>query len=114
MTNLNLRCYWKATVKSDLDAALADCDQGLALKPGDSNLLNNRALVLYQQGKYQEALDAYNAALAVQPKNGASLLVREIIKGKLGDEAGKDADIAAARAIQNDIETVFQSYDIDF
>jgi hypothetical protein len=114
VTNLNLRCYWKATVKSDLDAALADCDQGLALKPGDSNLLNNRALVLYQQGKYQEALDAYNAALAVQPKNGASLFVRGIIKGKLGDQPGKDADIAAAKAIQSDIEVVFQSYDIDF
>ena len=39
--------------------------------------------------------------------------MRGNIKGKLGDQAGKDADIAAAKAIRNDVETVFQPYDID-
>ncbi len=110
---LNNRCYWQATIKTNLDAALADCDHAIALKPGDDNLLDVRALVLYQQGKYQEALDAYDAALAVNPKNAASLFMRGNTKGKLGDPAGKDADIAAARSIRGNVGDIFQSYDID-
>jgi len=108
---LSSRCYTRATVKSDLDEALADCDQAIRLMPGDPDILGVRAFVLYQQGNYQQALDAYDATLAIAPKIASALFMRGCAKGKLGDVAGKDADIAAARAIQANIELVFKPFD---
>jgi len=110
---LNDRCFFKATIKNDLDAALADCNQSVRLKPDDPLDLDSRAFVLYQQGKYQEAVSAYDAALAVNPRLAESLFMRGHAKGKLGDAAGMAADIAAAKTIKPDIENEFQPYDVD-
>lgn len=93
---LDQRCFWRALAKSDLDGALADCDKSLKLEPRTATALDNRAFVLFQQGKYQEALAGYTAALAVDRQPGPSLLMRGLIKGKLGDASGKQADIASA------------------
>jgi predicted aspartyl protease len=108
------RCYMRAVLKSDLDAALADCDQALKLKPGTDRILDSRAFVLYQQEKYQDAIAAYDQALAVNPKFSESLFMRGFAKGKLGDEAGKTADIAAANQINPTVENEFRGYDISF
>jgi len=108
---LSSRCYTRATVKSNLDGALADCDQAIRLMPGNPDILEVRAFVLYQQGNYQQALDAYNATLAIKPETASALFVRGFAKGKLGDVAGKDADIGAAKAIRANIEIVFRPFD---
>jgi predicted aspartyl protease len=108
---LSSRCYTRAAVKSNLDKALADCDQAIRLMPGNPDILEVRAFVLYQQGNYQQALDTYNATLALKPEIASALFVRGCAKGKLGDVAGKDADIAAAKAIQANIEIVFKPFD---
>jgi predicted aspartyl protease len=108
---LSSRCYTRATVKSNLDEALADCDQAIRLMPGNPDILEVRAFVLYQQGNYQQALDAYNAILALKPEIASALFVRGCAKGKLGDAAGKDADIAAAKATRANIEIVFKPFD---
>ena len=68
---------------------------------------------MYQQGKYQEALSAYDAALAADPKQAESLFMRGHAKGKLGDAAGMATDIAAAKSIKPDMENQFQPYDVD-
>jgi hypothetical protein len=109
----NGRCYWRAEAKIDLDEALTDCDQALKLKPRDAATLDSRAFVLYQQGKYQDALTGYDAALVADPKQAASLFMRGHAKGKLGDAAGMDADIAAAKAIKPDVDNEFRPYDVD-
>ena len=110
---LNSRCYWRASAKIDLDGALADCDQAIKLKPGDAQILDSRALVLYQQGRYQAAVNAYDAVLAVSPKFSESLFMRGHAKGKLGDAAGMEADIAAAKSIKPDVDNEFRPYDVD-
>ncbi len=108
----NERCWFKASAKLDLDAALADCDRALRLKPGLIAYLDSRALVLYQQGQYRQALDAYNQILKTDPHFPSSLFMRGLTRGKLGDEAGKEKDLAAAREAQPDIAEQFQSFDL--
>ncbi len=109
---LNERCYARAATKTELDAALADCDQAIKLKPGDPSTLESRALVLYQQGKYQEALSAYDAVLAINPRQASALLLRGYTKAKLGDQAGMASDIAAAKAANSAVEAQLLALDI--
>ena len=110
---LSSRCYMRATLKSNLDNALADCDQAIRLMPGNPDILGVRAFVLYQQGNYQQALDAYDTTLALKPDIASALFMRGCAKGKLGDVAGKDADIAAAKTIQANIEIVFKPFEFN-
>jgi tetratricopeptide (TPR) repeat protein len=110
----NHRCWLRATAKVDLNAALSDCDHAIRLKPGVLALLDSRAFVLYQQGKYKDALDAYNLVLKIDPRFPASLFMRGFTRGKLGDEAGKTSDVAAAMEAQPDIQAQFAPYDISY
>jgi tetratricopeptide (TPR) repeat protein len=109
---LNARCYMRAAVKTQMDAAQADCDKAAALRPRDDAVLDSRAFLLYQQGKYPEALAAYNQVLAINAKSAPSLFMRGYAKGMLGDDAGKAADIQAATHAMPDIQRTFQQYDI--
>jgi predicted aspartyl protease len=109
---LSGRCFARATVRANLDAALADCDQAIRLMPADAHIREVRAFVLYQQGDYRQALEAYDTMLAAGPPIASALFMRGNAKGKLGDSAGKDADIAAAKAIQPNIELVFKPFDM--
>jgi predicted aspartyl protease len=111
--NLNDRCFWRGIAKTDLDGALADCDKSLALEPGTAAVLDSRAFVLFQQGKYPEALAGYNAALAADSKQAPSLMMRGLTKGKLGDMAGENADVAAAKADDPTIEAQFKRIGIE-
>jgi tetratricopeptide (TPR) repeat protein len=70
--------------------------------------------VLYQQGKYSEALAAYDQVLTLKPRSAPSLLMRGYTRGMLGDSRGKDADIAAAIKAMPGIARSFQQYDISY
>ena len=105
-------CFDKATLKEDLDTALRDCDQAIKLMPNIAGYRTSRALVLYQQGKYQDALEGFNAALALNPKLDPALLMRGATKGKLSDAGGHDADVAAAKAINGDVEISFKQFEV--
>ena len=110
---LNARCYMRAAMKMQLEAAQADCDKAVALRPRDDTILDSRAFLLYQQGKYPEALAAYNRVLTINAKSAPSLFMRGQAKGMLGDEAGKEADIQAATRAMPDIQRTFSQYDIN-
>lgn len=109
---LNARCFARGLGKVKLDDALADCEQALKQQPGNSHILDSKGLVLYQLGRYSEALDNYNQALTINPKQAASMLMRGHTKQKLGDAAGGDADIAAAKALNPDVLASFGGSDI--
>ncbi len=111
---LNERCYLRAAMKQEMEAALADCDAAVRLRPRDDTVLDSRAFVLYQQGKYAEAVAAYDQVLAINAKSAPSLLMRGYARGMLGDAAGKAADIQAAIRAMPDIQRTFQQYDISF
>jgi tetratricopeptide (TPR) repeat protein len=106
---LGRRCMMRALGKIDLEAGLADCDRALAVQPQVLAWLDDRALILYQQDKFKDARYGYDHVLALDPKDAAALFMRGQARGKLGDAAGRDRDVAAARVIQNGIRTRYQS-----
>jgi tetratricopeptide (TPR) repeat protein len=106
----NARCWFRATMSIDLDLALADCDAALKLKPGFAPALDSRAFVLLRLGRLEDALAAYDAAIAAETRYGWPYFGRGIVKKRLGDVAGADADFAAARERQPDIDQQYANY----
>ncbi|MFI4973425.1 MAG: DUF3857 domain-containing protein [Caulobacterales bacterium] len=93
---LNNVCYSLAGEGIWLQRALADCDASLKLGPGDSATLDSRGFVLLRLGRAADALEAYNAALAVQPKMYNSLYGRGLVEARMGREDDAVRDIHAA------------------
>lgn len=109
----NGRCWMRATMKRDLNDALRDCDEALKRLPNSANALDSRALTLFQLGRLDEALLVYNAALAAQPNKPHSLYGRGLVKLKQGDNTGGEADLAAAKAADAEIEGEFTQFELN-
>ena len=95
---LNGRCWARAVGNVALDAALADCNASLALAPHVAESLDSRAFVYFRLGQFNKAVVDENAALEIKPKLAGSLYIRGLSRRRLND-AGGDADLAAARLI---------------
>ncbi|HEX3998154.1 MAG TPA: hypothetical protein VHX65_06360 [Pirellulales bacterium] len=52
---LNGRAYMRALANLELDRALEDVDESLRIVPGDANVIDTRAYVLFRLGKYDQA-----------------------------------------------------------
>ncbi|SDT35591.1 Tfp pilus assembly protein PilF [Bradyrhizobium canariense] len=78
------------------DAALANYDRALLLRPDFIQALNNRGAVLKALGRYDEALENYDRARAVQPDHVEVLNNRAGVLQELGryDEALEGYDRA--------------------
>jgi tetratricopeptide (TPR) repeat protein len=90
----------------DYDAALADYDQALVLWHRTSAFASPAADIhrargdAYRgKGDLDRAIAAYDTALKLIPDEPAALYGRGLAKTKKGYQAGGDADIAAAQAI---------------
>lgn len=94
---LNGRCWSRAVRGHPLDRALADCDESLREAPNEFYTLDSRCLVHFRRGEYQLAIDDCEAALKLMPNYASSLYVRGLAKLRLGDSAGGNADISAAK-----------------
>jgi tetratricopeptide (TPR) repeat protein len=64
-------------------------------------------MVLLRMGRYQDAIAAYNAALAQRPKYYTSLYGRGLARRKLGEHESGNADLKAARAINTGVDAEF-------
>ena len=106
---LNSRCFRRALAKVNLDGALADCELSFKAQPDSSHIIDSKGFVLYQLGRYQDSLDAYNQALRISSQQAPSLYMRGHAKQKLGDTAGGAADIAAAKAIDAKVAAGFKA-----
>jgi tetratricopeptide (TPR) repeat protein len=109
---LNAACWIRAKHGEQLDAALADCNQSLQIRPADAQTLDSRAFVYFRKGNFREAIADANAVLAADPKFASSLYVRGLAKLKSGDASGGNADIAAAKAIDAKIAEAFARYGV--
>jgi tetratricopeptide (TPR) repeat protein len=105
----NDRCWARAVAMIDLDAALADCNEALKLRPDFVPALDSRAFVHMRQQRFRDAVSDYDAALKASPKDPYSLYGRGIAKLRLGDNAGAQADIAASKEVQ-DVSPEFSAY----
>jgi tetratricopeptide (TPR) repeat protein len=94
---LNARCWDRAFLNVDLDAALADCSAALGLFRDKQSLAagrDSRGFVWFRKGDMPKAIADYDAALALAPKMSETLYKRGLAKNRKG-ENGKP-DIAAA------------------
>jgi tetratricopeptide (TPR) repeat protein len=107
----NGRCWTRAII-GELEAALADCNEALRLKPDVAATLDSRGLAYLKMGQWDSAIDDYSSALRFEPKSASSLYGRGLAKLKKGDTTGGNADIAAARAIDANIVGDFTRYGV--
>ena len=63
-------------------------------------------------GQFDKAVADEDEALKIAPKNAPLLYVRGLAKRKLGDAAGGDEDIAAAKAINPKISDAYAQYGV--
>jgi tetratricopeptide (TPR) repeat protein len=90
---------WKQQIErcSDLISSGAESQQNLAIA------YYNRGLAYENLNNYAKAIADYSEALALDPEDADALLYRGLDKIRLGDKAGGDADIAAAKRIDPNI-----------
>lgn len=106
----NERCWARAVANVELDLALADCNEGLRLRPSSAATLDSRALVYLRLGQTDDALKDYEAALSISPKAAASLYGRGIAKLRLGDVEGAKADLFLAETLKPGTHVEFTAY----
>jgi hypothetical protein len=63
-------------------------------------------------GDIDRAIADFDVALVKHPKHAHSLFARGVAKVRNGDQAGGDADIAAAKAIEPRIEEEYARYGV--
>jgi len=91
-------------VKKDYDRALADYSKAAALAPDFDLALIGRGIVCLATGKYDSAIGEFDHAIRLQPASAAALYWRGITKRQMGDVAGGETDIAAAKKIDAHID----------
>lgn len=109
---INNVCWLLATHNVSLPTALYICDQGLEQEPDRIALLDSKGLVLLRMGRNQDALAAYEAALARRINYPHSLMGRGIARLRLGDQAGGEADIKAALKAHPSLQQDYASYGV--
>jgi tetratricopeptide (TPR) repeat protein len=95
----SVRCRAHA-MAGNLPQALSDCDQALRLTPNDTYAMTSRGFVYLRLGRLDDAIVEYDAAMKRSSGSTAfALFGRGIAKQRMGDTAGADADIIAAKII---------------
>lgn len=108
---LNSRCWTRALWGQELDAALADCNSALNMRPGKAPYLDSRGLVYLRKGDFKSAIADYDNVLRGQ-QIPWSLYGRGIARLRLGDTVHGRADIAAAAVADKNIATEAAKYGI--
>ena len=92
--------------------ALTDCDEALRLQPAYGNAYGSRGLTYLKLKKVDLALADFDAKLQAAPKDAFALYGRGMAKWFRDDEAGANADIAAAKQISSGIAKDFERYGV--
>ncbi len=100
----NGRCWARVELGLDLDKALDDCDEAVDADPKNASYLDSRAWVYLRLGKLQKSLADFDRGLAIQPTGSWSLYGRALVHLRLGETALGQADLAAARKQEPDID----------
>jgi tetratricopeptide (TPR) repeat protein len=82
---------------------LADYNEAIRLNPNYIAALYNRGLLFDAKKEYERAIDDFNIALKIDPRNPFVLFRRGEAFLKKGSAGAGNADIAAAKAINRDI-----------
>ncbi|HEY3813880.1 MAG TPA: tetratricopeptide repeat protein [Caulobacteraceae bacterium] len=92
------RCWFGLLSGHDLPRALADCEAALAIRADFTAALDARARVLLRMGRFDDAVAGFDQVLKAAPQTWDALYARGLAKLARGDQAGGEADVAAAKA----------------
>lgn len=85
--------------KGEMEKAISDLDQAVALNPANAHAYNNRGIYYFRNQQNQKALAEYNKALAVNPHYFNAYLNRGNVWGRLGFYQRAEADYNRALSI---------------
>lgn len=109
---LNGRCWSRAVLNIDLDAALADCNAGVEAGGVDiANTLNTRGFVRFRRGEYREAIASYDESLQLNPRMASSYYVRGLSRRALDDQAA-EGDIEQAVSLESRVRERYAGYGV--
>lgn len=88
------------------------CNESLRLEPNAAATFDSRGLVYLKLGQWELAIADYDSALRLNPKLPSALCGRGFAKLKAGDLAGGKTDVAAAKAVAQNIVKEFARYGV--
>lgn len=106
----NNRCLTRAIAGRDLVKAMADCDLALKLMPTSLDVREVRGFIYLKLGDPAIAIAEYDAALAVNPNQPLALWGRGLARIRNGQTKEGEADQAAARILDPNVERQFAIY----
>ena len=108
-SDYNSLCWAKATRAILIESALEDCREALKLQPETGPYLDSLGMVMLRLGRLDEALAAYDKAIAKRT-GSASLMGRALAYALKGDRTRAEADRAEAIKLDPDAEARFAEY----
>jgi tetratricopeptide (TPR) repeat protein len=106
------RCWARALWGQELAQARADCDHALELSPHRSGALESRGLVDLREGRWQQAFEDYDDAVAGNSGNARALYGRGIAALRLGRAGDSAMDFRAASDLDPNVAHTFSGYGI--
>jgi tetratricopeptide (TPR) repeat protein len=103
----NGRCWTRAIANIELEAALADCQKSLQIRPGAADATDSLAFVQFRMRRFVDAVRNYDAAYTKDQSQTSSLFMRGVSKLRAGDAVGGQSDIDTAK---NTDATVVDQY----
>ena len=80
--------------------------------PDNAELFSNRGMIRLRQGEYKKAINDFDDALKLQPKNAVALYARGVAKCKKDKNDSGQADIDAAEALAPKVADRYRRYGI--
>ena len=92
-SNYELQDAQRAIDGGDLDKAIMMLEDILSFEPEDADALNLLGYSLRSAERFEEAMDKYNEALAIDPDHQGALEYQGELFLKLGDQAAAEANL---------------------
>lgn len=110
---LNNRCLTRAVMGSNLEGALADCNEVLKLVPNDPYAHDNIGLINLKLKQYDKAIAQYNLSLRTDPDRARALYGRGLARTRNGQGPAGISDMSTASGIQPNIAEEFKRYGVN-
>lgn len=108
--NAQLSSHWQTCTGNpgiDWNQQIRSCtaliESGAEAKENVAIAHYNRALAYENKEDYDRAIADYSEAIRLHPNDADALFYRSLDKGRKGDKAGADVDMAAAKRINPNI-----------